>query len=366
LIGHLILRNAMHRPVRTAITVAGVAIEVMLVIIVVGLTSGLMYESAKRTEGVGADIMVQPPSASIFMAFSGAPMPISIAQKLGQLDFVYAVAPVLVQFNSVNGLDIVYGIQPDSFRAVSGGFVVREGTDLIDPNDILVDDVYARAKRVKVGQNLHILEHDFHVAGIVEHGKGARLFVFMSTLQEMSGARDKASIFFVKCDRGDHTTAAADEVHSLLPGYEVRPLKDFLSLMTSSSLPALGAFINVMITIAVGIGFLVTFLSMYTTIIERTREIGVLKALGASKIYIVEIILSETTLLSLGGVACGIGLSFLIRFICLRAAPSLTILITPKWLLLSTLIAVVGGLLGAAYPAWLASRRDPVEALAYE
>jgi len=366
LIGHLILRNAVHRPIRTAITVIAVAVEVMLVIIVVGLTSGLIFESAKRTEGIGADIMVQPPSASIFMAFSGAPMPISIANKLLQLDYVHAVAPVLIQFNSVNGLDIVYGIQPDTFDAVSGGFVVREGTTLVDPNDILVDDVYARAKKVHVGQTLHILEHDFHVAGIVEHGKGARLFVFMSTLQEMSGARDKASVFFIKCDRSDHTAAAADEVHSLLPGYEVRPLKDFISLMTSSNLPGLGAFINVMITIAVGIGFLVIFLSMYTTIIERTREIGVLKALGASKIYVVEIILSETTLLCLGGVACGIGLSYLVRMICLRVFPSLTILITPKWMLLSTLIAIVGGLLGAAYPAWLASRKDPVEALAYE
>ena len=356
----------MQRPVRTAITVLAVAVEVMLVMIVVGLTSGLMYESAKRTEGVGADLMVQPPSASIFMAFSGAPMPISIGAKLEQLDYIHAVAPVLVQFNSVNGLDIVYGIQPDTFRAVSGGFVVHSGTDVLQDNDILVDDVYARAKKIKVGQKLHILEHDFHVAGIVEHGKGARLFVLMSTLQEMSGARDKASIFFIKCDRGDHTAAAADEVHSLLPGYEVRPLKDFLSLMTSSSIPALGAFINVMIAIAVGIGFLVIFLSMYTTIIERTREIGVLKALGASKIYIVEIILSETTLLCLGGVACGIGLSYLVRMICLRVFPSLTILITPKWMLLSTLIAIVGGLLGAAYPAWLASRKDAIEALSYD
>jgi len=362
----MIVRNVMHRPVRTAITVIAVAVEVMLVIFVVGLTSGLLYESAKRTEGIGADVMVQPPSASIFMAFSGAPMPIAIGGRLQQLEFVQAVAPVLVQFNSVNGLDIVYGIQPDSFRAVSGGFVLHSGNELEDPNDILVDDVYARAKKVKVGQTLHILEHDFHVAGIVEHGKGARLFVLMSTLQEMSGAHDKASVFFIKCDRSDHTAAALDEVHQLLPGYEVRPLKDFISLMTSSNLPALSAFINVMISIAVAIGFLVIFLSMYTTIIERTREIGVLKSLGASKSYIVEIILSETTLLCVAGIVGGVGLSFLMRSICLRVFPSLTILITLKWIVLAALIAVVGGLLGAAYPAWLASRKDPVEALAYE
>lgn len=366
MIGHMIVRNALHRPARTIITVIAVAVEVTLVIIVVGLTSGLLTESAKRTEGIGADIMVQPPSASIFMAFSGAPMPIAIADKLGQLEYVQAVAPVLVQFNSVNGFDLVYGIQSDTFRAVSGGFTLYSGALLQDPNDILVDDIYARAKKLKVGDTIRILEHDFRLAGIVEHGKGARLFVEMSTLQEMSGARDKASAFFIKCDRSDHTPAVTDEIRGLLPRYEIRPLKDFFSQMTSSNLPGLATFINVMIAIAVSIGFLVTFLSMYTTIVERTREIGVLKSLGASKSYIVEAVLSETTLMCLAGVAGGIGLSFLVRYVILQAFPSLTILITLKWILLAGTIAVCGGLLGASYPAWLASRKDPVEALAYE
>jgi putative ABC transport system permease protein len=362
----MILRNILHRPARTMITVIGVAVEVTLVILVVGLTTGLLTDSAKRTEGVGADIMVQPPSASIWAAFSGAPMPISIAEKLKKLSYVQAVAPVLVQFNSVNGLDIVYGIQPDTFRSVSGGFVYHAGHGLEAPDDILVDDVYARGKDVRVGQTLHILGHDFHVAGIVEHGKGARLFVLMSTLQQMSGAIDKASIFFIKCDRSDHTPAAMDEIRQLLPGYEIRPLKDFISLMTSSNLPGLSAFISVMIGIAVAIGFLVIFLSMYTTIIERTREIGVLKSLGASKSYIVEIVLSETMLLCILGCGFGLGLSFLMRWIFLTAFPSMTILILPKWVLLSSVIALAGGLLGASYPAWMASRRDPVEALVYE
>ena len=362
----MVLRNIMHRPARTLITVIGVAVEVTLVILVVGLTTGLLTESAKRTEGVGADIMVQPPSASIWAAFSGAPMPIAIAGKLEQLRYVQAVAPVLVQFNSVNGLDIVYGIQPDTFSAVSGGFVFHEGHGLEAADDILVDDVYARGKRVKVGETLHILGHDFHVAGIVEHGKGARLFVLMSTLQEMSGAINKASIFFIKCDRTNHTDAAMDEIRQLLPGYEIRPLKDFISLMTSSNLPGLSAFISVMIGIAVAIGFLVIFLSMYTTIIERTREIGVLKSLGASKGYIVEIVLSETVLLCILGSGAGVGLSFLMRWVFVNAFPSMTILILPKWVMFSAIIAIAGGLLGSSYPAWMASRKDPVEALVYE
>jgi putative ABC transport system permease protein len=365
-IGHMIVRNSLHRPVRTAITVVAVAVEVTLVIIVVGLTSGLLHDYAQRTEGVGADIMVQPPSASIFMAFSGAPMPIAIAGKLRDLDYVQAVAPVLLQFNSVNGLDLVYGIDPKTFGEVSGGFVFHAGHGLTAPNDILVDDVYARAKDVHVGQTLHLLGHDFHVSGIVEHGKGARLFVLMSTLQEMSGARDKASVFFVKCDRSDHIPAVMNEISDLLPRYEIRSIKDYMSLMTSTNLPGLGAFIDVMISIAVCIGFLVIFLSMYTTIIERTREIGVLKSLGASKIYIVQIFLSETALLCVGGAVAGVGLSYVMRVIFLKIFPSLTILITFKWILIASAIALLGGLLGASYPAWLASRRDPVEALAYE
>ncbi len=114
MIRYMIVQNVLHRPLRTLITVIAVAVEVTLVIIVVGLTSGLLSESAKRIEGIGADIMVQPPSASVFMAFSGAPMPIAIGDKLAQLDYVQAVTPVLLQFNST-GLEIVYGIDVNSF-----------------------------------------------------------------------------------------------------------------------------------------------------------------------------------------------------------------------------------------------------------
>lgn len=366
MIRHMIVQNVMHRPMRTLITVIGVAVEVTLVILVVGLTSGLLQDYAHRTEGVGADVMVQPPNSSMFLSLSSAPMPIAIGEKLENLDYVQAVTPVLVAFNSVSALENIFGIDQESFRAVSGGFVFYSGHDLQGPNDILVDDIYAEGKKVKVGQTLHVLGHDFHVAGIVEHGKSARLFVMLSTLQDMMGAHDKASVFFIKCDRASHAVAVQDEVKQLLVGYEVRLPKELMQLMTSSNVPFLGTFINVMIGIAVIVGFLVTFLSMYTTVIERTREVGVLKSLGASKGYIVEVILSETTLLCVLGLVFGIGLSFLTRGIVHKIWPSLPIHITTGWILRAGVIAVLGGVFGATYPAWLASRKDPVEALAYE
>ncbi len=365
MIGQMIVNNVLHRPLRTAISVLAVGVEVMLVVIVVGLTSGLLQDTAKRVEGVGADIMMQPPSAGIIMAFSGAPMPIRIREKLEELKYVQAVTPVLLQFNS-SGLEIVYGIEKQSFDAVSGGFVFHEGHELQGPHDILVDDVYAKSKKVKAGQVIRLFETDFQVAGVVEHGKGARLFVPIATLQDLAGSTDKASVFYVKLTEPHRTSGVIAEMRKLFPKNEIRPLKDFLSLMTSSSLPGLDAFINSMIAIAVTIGFLVIFLSMYTTIIERTREIGVLKALGASKAYIARALLSESTLVCMAGIVAGIAMSFGARKAMVGVFPTLTILITTDWLLRAALIAIVGGLAGAAYPAWLATRKDPLEALAYE
>jgi putative ABC transport system permease protein len=365
-IGQMVFRNVIHRPIRTIVSVLAVAVEVTLVIVIVGLTSGMVQETAKRIEGVGADVMLQPPSASVFLAFSGAPMPVRIGDRLRQLKYVEAVAPVLLQFNSAGGIDVLYGIDPESFRAVSGGFVFLQGHDMTGPDDLLVDDFAARSKNITVDSTYRLLDHDFHVAGIVEHGKGARLFVPMQTLQDLSGARDKASIFFLKCTRAEHTAAVMDEMRAILPGYEIRPLKDFLSLMTSTSLPGLDAFVDSMIALAVAIGFLVIFLSMYTTVVERTRDIGVLKSMGASNAYIVRALLMETAVICTAGIIAGIGLSYLTRAFFLSALPTLSILITPDWIVRSALIAVAGGLLGASYPAWLASRKDVIEALAYD
>jgi putative ABC transport system permease protein len=293
-------------------------------------------------------------------------MPIKIADRVREIKYVQAVAPVLLQFSASGGVDIVYGIDPQSFRDVSGGFVFLEGHDLQGPDDILLDDWAAKSKNAKVGGTFRLLDHDFHVAGIVEHGKGARMFVPISTLQDLSGSRDKASIFFIKCTRTDHTQAVMDLMRPIFPGYEIRPLKDFLSLMSSSNLPGLDVFIESMIALAVCIGFLVILLSMYTTVIERTRDIGVLKAIGASKGYIIRALLGESVFICVIGIIVGVGMSYAGRSLFLSSFPTLSILITPDWIVRSALIALVGGILGASYPAWLASRKDAIEALSYD
>jgi putative ABC transport system permease protein len=366
MMGELIARNLLHRPLRTLIGVAAVAVEVALVVLIVGLTSGLLTETAKRIQGIGADIMVQPPAASVFLGFSGSPMPIKIGDRLRDLKYVQAVAPALLQFNSAGGVEVIYGIDRDLFRAVSGGFVFLQGHDMEGPDDLLVDDWEARAKNIKVGQIYNLLNHDWHVVAIIEHGKGARLFVPMETLQELVGARDKASIFLLKCTRPEHTEDVTEQIRSVLPGYTVRPLKDFLSLMTSTNIPGLETFIHAMIALAIAIGLLVIFLTMYTTVIERTRDIGVLKSMGANRAFIVRALLTESAALCIVGIAAGVGLSYVARAAFLAGFPTLSILITPEWILRAAGIALAGAVLGASYPAWLASRKDPVEALSYD
>ena len=366
MMGELLVRNLFHRPVRTLIGVLAIAVEVSLVVLVVGLVTGLLAETAKRIEGVGADIVVQPPAASILLGFSGAPMPIKIADKLKELKYVQEVAPTLLQSNSAGGLEIIYGIDPESFRAVSGGFVFLAGHDFEGPNDILVDDWAARAKRLKVGDTYTLFNNDWHVVGIVEHGKGARVFVPITTLQDLIGARDKASIFWIKCTRPEHTDDLMADIGRELPGYTVRPIKEMLSIYTSTNIPGLQIFIDAMIALAVSIGLLVIFLTMYTTVIERTRDIGVLKSLGANSPFIVRTLLMESALLCLFGIAAGVGLSYAARSVFLQIFPTLSIRITAEWIVRAGAIALVGTVVGASYPAWVASKKDAVEALTFD
>jgi putative ABC transport system permease protein len=151
-----------------------------------------------------------------------------------------------------------------------------------------------------------------------------------------------------------------------LPGYTVRPIKEMLSIYTSTNIPGLQIFIDAMIALAVSIGLLVIFLTMYTTVIERTRDIGVLKSLGANSPFIVRTLLLESGMLCLFGIAAGVALSYGARSVFLQIFPTLSIRITPEWIARASGIALLGTVVGASYPAWVASKKDAVEALTFD
>ncbi len=302
----MIVSNLAHRPLRSAISIVAIALEVTLILLIVGFSVGMLNDQRSRQAGMGADVIVLPPGSSNIVGVTSAPAPVKIADILVKLQHVSVVTPVLMQLSTVGSLQTIYGIDLRSYEAMRP-FTFLKGRAFEGADDILVDDIYAGTHRAKVGEKVDLFNHSFRIAGIVAHGKGARLF-----------------------------------------------------------LPLSSTFITIVVGISVTIGFIVIFQAMYTAVMERTREIGILKSLGASKFYIVNVILRETTLLAIGGIILGIAVSFIAGGAIHKRLPTLPIEITQGWLIRATIIAIVGAIGGAIYPAIKAAQKDPIDALAYE
>jgi len=364
----MVVANLVHRPIRSLISIVAIALEVTLILLIVGLCYGIMNDNKTRTAGIGFDVIVQPPGSSFLAAIGGAPVSIKIADVLRGMPHVKVVSPVVWQLATGGGVEVIDGIDLASFEGLSGPFVYLKGGSFQGPNDVLVDDFIARQRGLKVGDSTEILNRRFRVCGIVENGRGARKFVPMATMQELIGAPGKASLFYLKLDDPANTDAVVDAVKKQ-PGmeqYTVRSMQEYLSMMTPSNLPGFRPFIGVVIGVSLVIGFLVIFQSMYTAVMERTREIGILKSMGASKAYIVNVILRETVLLAVAGIVVGIAVSMLARVAIVHRWPLIQIENSTDWMIRATVVALVGATIGALYPAYKAAQKDPIDALAYE
>jgi putative ABC transport system permease protein len=355
--------NIVARPLRCSLSVIAIAIQVILVLMIVGLTSGMISEWGKRVEGVGADILVQPPNSSIFFAFSSAVMPETLGEQMEALPGVDDVAPTVILTEPKN-LIMLYGIDYKRFNGLSRGFLYRSGRKFEAPDEVLADDIIAQSKHLKVGDHITLLNHNFTVSGIVAHGKGARFFIALKTAQELAGVENRVSMFYVR-SKGD-TEATRAEILKLSPNNRVRSMAEYVTLMSSSNLPELKPFVRSMVGLGIVISFLVVLLNMHTMVMERTREVGILKALGFSRLDVVRMLLGETLVLTLLGAALGILLTFLTQAILKETSPGLMILISPRWIFQSIALALVGAAAGVAYPALRAASYDPVVALAYE
>lgn len=355
--------NMRARPMRSTLSILAVCIQVVLILMIVGLTSGVVSEWGKRVEGVGADILVQPPNASVFIAFSSAVMQESVSDQISAIPGVDEVAPTLVMMDQHRFAN-VYGIDYRRFNALSKGFLFLDGRPLQAPDEALADDIAARTGHLKVGDRISLLNQEFTLVGIVAHGKGARYFIPLRTAQEIAGAEKRVSLFYVR-SKGD-TEGTRAGIVKLLPTHRVRSMAEYLTLMNSSNLPELKPFIRSMVGLGVVISFLVVLLTMHTMVMERTREIGILKALGSSKLDILRLILAEAVAMAAIGIGTGILITFVARSVLKTTAPTLTVMVSPEWILHAIWLALLGAAAGAVFPAFRAARFDPVDALAYE
>lgn len=368
MMNRMIVGNLVHRPLRSLISVVAIALEVTLILLIVGLSLGMLRDQRMRNAGIGADVIVLPPGSSFLAGLTGAPMPIKIGDVLAKLPHVEKTAPVVTQISSAGTLEIIAGIDLRSYESLSAGFHYVEGGPFQGPYDVLVDDLFAKSKHAKVGDMIEILNNKFRISGIVERGKGARKFVPLATLQDLIGAKDKATIFYLKLDNPANAETVVDEIKHV-PGmerYVVNSMASYLAAMSSGNIPMLSTFIDVVVGISTVIGFIVIFQAMYTAVMERTREIGILKSMGASKLYIVNVVLRETALLAIAGIALGIVVSLAARAALAHKFPLLQVVVDGGWIIRATLIGIAGALAGALYPAFKAAQKDPIDALAYE
>ena len=363
----MVVANLVHRPIRSLISVSAIALEVTLILLVVALFYGILNGSKESQVGVGADLMVMPPGSSALVGMSGAPISVKVGDVLRRVPHVAVAAPVIWWFTQ-KPVEIIYGIDLASYDALPPVFRYLSGGPFRGPFDVIVDDYFAGMNRKKVGDSIEILDHQFRICGIVPHGKGGRKFLPLATMQDLLSAEGRASAFYVKLDdprNADVVEKAIQEVPGM-EKYAVRSMQEYLSMMTPDNLPGFQVSIRIVIAVAVVVGFLVIFQSMYTAVMERTREIGILKSLGASKFYIVNVVLRETALLAVLGIAAGVLISLVARRVIMFERPVLRLFWSSQWVVRAAVIAIVGALAGALYPAYKAAQKDPIDALAYE
>lgn len=360
----LVVGNLVHRPLRSIISAFAVAIEVIMILSITAILMGKLNGFKDRQNGIGMDMFVRPSTTNVFVGMSPAAASIKVADVLAQIPHIKVAAPVNIQITST--LDNIYGVDFKSYDALLP-FVFREGGPFRGPFEVIVDEYAAAGKHA--GDTVKLLNHDFRIAGIVNHGKGGRKFIPIDTMGQLTGTEGKATTFYLRTE--DPPKYEDEVIRSInnTPGmqtYSVLKTEEYLASMTPAALPGFNIGLRVVIGIAVVIGFLVIFQSMYTAVMERTREIGILKSMGASRGYIVSLVLSETGLLAAAGIALGVGSSFALSSILQARFPTLDFVINIPYVWNAILIAFVSALLGAFYPALKAARKDPIDALSYE
>jgi putative ABC transport system permease protein len=367
MINKLVWENLKHRWVRTFLCALVVGVQVMLILTLIGLSRGMMRDTAERQKGTGADIFMKPDTGGTLSFSSGQVNEKFVAYVARQPHVKEAVGVLSINVETITTLN---GTDIPEFQKISTGFRFIAGGLPKNPDDLIVDEYYAQQHKLKIGDTVPLLKHNWRVCGIIQGGMLGRLVVQLKRLQELTGNAEppRISEILVKLDNPALTNQEVARLNELLKG-NLRAIstEEMVSQLNINNIPQLRAFISVVTFLAVVVGFLVVFLSMYTAVVERTREIGILKALGAKPIKIIDILVREAILLALVGCLIGILFAFGAKALIMGLMPaSLQVINVPDWWPRAAGIALTGALLGAIYPGLKAARQDAIEALSYE
>jgi putative ABC transport system permease protein len=363
---NLVTANIRQRPFRSLVSVAGVALGVALVILFTGLARGMSNDLHKRSSNLRAEIIFMKPGSMELMS-SVTNLSTKYADEILKVDGVEAAVPSIryvsqggkgFGFEQIEGVDWEPFAKMNVMRLVNGRFA-----QAVD--EVVIDETKARQNNLTVGSVISLFGNQpYRVTGIYSPEAGPRVKMSLAAMQDALEAPGKCTWIYVKARDASQLALVAQRLNESLPGNKIQYTRDVFTSI-EDSIPYLGLFLNVLVGLAAVVSGVVVMLAMYTTITERTREIGILKAMGASRGYIIGVIEKEAVLISAIGLVVGFVGALLAGFFIHRVS-GLVFEYSWAWALTAGLIGLVGGAVGALYPAVRAANLDAVSALAYE
>ncbi|MBD0325122.1 MAG: ABC transporter permease [Pyrinomonadaceae bacterium] len=364
---NLVTANIRQRPLRSLVSVAGVALGVALVMLFTGLSRGMSNDLQRRSQNVRAEIIFTRPGAMDSLTSSTANLSVKYAELLQGVEGVAATVPVIRYVSQGNrgfGFEQIEGVDWAPFAAMNEMRIVA-GRAPEAADEVVIDETKARSGSLTVGSVLKLFgDKPYRIAGIYAPESGARIKMSLSAMQEALESPGKCQYILVKCKEGVSEQIVAGRIREALPDNKIQFTREVFTSI-EKSIPYLGTFLRVLVALAALVSALVVMLAMYTTITERTREIGILKAMGASRGYIIGVIEKEALLISALGLIVGFAVALLGGYL-INYVYKLFFEFEWHWAIIAALIGLGGGALGALYPAIRAANLDAVSALSYE
>lgn len=363
----LVFANLKVRPFRTLISVIGVALGVILVVLFTGLARGMTSDMAHRASNWKAEIVFTRPGA-MDLTSSNASVSTAYAAKLMEIEGVRSTVPV-IRYVTPNtkgrwGIQQLDGVDWEPFAAMNDMQIVS-GRAPVANDDVVLDERQMREDKVNLGDAVELFGNKhYKVVGVFAPPSGSRIKMSLAAMQEALEVTNKCTYILVKLKDGVDPNVVAARINEALPGNKINLTSDLI-IDAQDRIPALNLFLRALVGLGAFVSTIFVLLSMYTTITERRKEIGILKSLGASKSFIIKTIEGEAFMIGVLGIVLGFAFSFGASF-AIEKGFELPFQFNMGWILSAIAIAIGGSLIGALYPAWRASTIDPVEVMVNE